>query len=266
MNTALKKISRKSILEHEDKTEKVMSSEVVIGLNSELNSELNDEPMSKSTPRPVIEIPNQSAQDAHVFCTFGGRIPDGFRQAFSASERIDLLDLVLAPMTEGLVTLAWLQLTPGSTVASQITRLRECVGNSPVIIMSDIPNDMEALAAFSVAAKGYCNTHAGAEVLLKIASVVEQGGIWIGESIMQRLLNAPVEITSNVLELDVAWGKDLSLREKQVAKEVAAGASNKEIAQKLVITERTVKAHVGAVLEKLHLKSRLQLALLVKGG
>jgi DNA-binding NarL/FixJ family response regulator len=133
--------------------------------------------------------------------------------------------------------------------------------------MSDLPNDMEALAVFSVMAKAYCNTDAGVEVLLNIASVVEQGGIWIGESIMQKLLGASGISEEQKLEKVLGqWSKLLTGRELEVAKAIAIGLSNKEIATKMGITERTVKAHVGSVLDKLQLKNRLQLALHVKDG
>ena len=48
-----------------------------------------------------------------------------------------------------------------------------------------------------------------------------------------------------------------------MARAVAEGASNKEIARGLGITERTIKLHVGAVLEKLGVRDRLQIALIV---
>jgi DNA-binding NarL/FixJ family response regulator len=51
-------------------------------------------------------------------------------------------------------------------------------------------------------------------------------------------------------------------RNRRVA---CAGASNKEIARQLGITERTVKAHVGAMLEKLGARDRLKLALIING-
>ena len=57
----------------------------------------------------------------------------------------------------------------------------------------------------------------------------------------------------------------LSAREKDVARAVAAGKSNKEVAKELDITERTVKAHLSAVFEKLHVRDRLQLVLVFSG-
>ena len=57
----------------------------------------------------------------------------------------------------------------------------------------------------------------------------------------------------------------LSPREEEVLREIAQGASNKEIARQLDITERTVKAHVSAMLEKLGARDRLQLSLIFNG-
>lgn len=56
-------------------------------------------------------------------------------------------------------------------------------------------------------------------------------------------------------------GRPLTPREQEVVRLIAAGASNKEIAQRLAITERTVKAHLTSTFEKLGLSSRLQLAI-----
>ncbi len=158
----------------------------------------------------------------------------------------------------------WVQLNAGSSIAAQIKPLRLKLPDVPIVCMSDLPNDLEALAVFSVLAKGYCNTHAGAEVLRHIASVAAQGGVWIGESIMQKLLGLPTELPSLDSVVEALWSQQLSAREKQVAKAIATGSINREIADQMGITERTVKAHITAILEKLQLKSRMQLVLIVK--
>ncbi len=62
-----------------------------------------------------------------------------------------------------------------------------------------------------------------------------------------------------------AWQEKLTERELQVARLIAQGASNKEIARQLDITERTVKAHVAALLEKCSARDRLQLSLIFNG-
>src|SRR5262249_62167935 len=55
----------------------------------------------------------------------------------------------------------------------------------------------------------------------------------------------------------------ITLREREIVQLLSAGASNKEIAKKLAVTERTVKAHLTAVFRKLGISGRLQLALFV---
>jgi DNA-binding NarL/FixJ family response regulator len=76
--------------------------------------------------------------------------------------------------------------------------------------------------------------------------------------------------TTNLLQRSETAGRGdismLSAREDQVAKAVAAGLSNKEVASRLNISERTVKAHLGAVFEKLEVRDRLQLVLFLSAG
>jgi DNA-binding NarL/FixJ family response regulator len=81
---------------------------------------------------------------------------------------------------------------------------------------------------------------------------------------MQRLLVGTARLPE-AAPAPVDWAAPLTERERQVAQAVAAGASNKEIARQLGITERTIKAHTGAIFEKLAVRDRLQLSLLVHG-
>jgi DNA-binding NarL/FixJ family response regulator len=57
----------------------------------------------------------------------------------------------------------------------------------------------------------------------------------------------------------------LSDRERQVAQLVASGSSNREVAEQLSISERTAKAHLTSIFEKLGLRDRLQLSLKING-
>jgi DNA-binding NarL/FixJ family response regulator len=105
-------------------------------------------------------------------------------------------------------------------------------------------------------------------VLQQVATVVQQGGLWIGENLMLRLLRATARVPvpeSARVEDPMAWAELLTDREREVAITLAKGASNKEIGRTLGITDRTVKAHVGAILEKLHVRDRLQLSLIING-
>lgn len=197
----------------------------------------------------------------HLFISSSANLLDSWRQAFPYAFSNSL---EASAVSDGAADMIWLRLSADSTVAQQIAKVRLHFPSHALVVMSDMPNDLEALAVFSATGRGYCNTHAGREVLENVAGVVSQGGLWIGESIMQRLLNAPVSpVVLGALSSKV-WANKLTEREVEVAKAIALGCSNKEIALQMVITERTVKAHVGAIFEKLQVRDRLQLALLVK--
>ena len=121
------------------------------------------------------------------------------------------------------------------------------------------------MAALAAGAAGYCNGHAAPEVLRQVATVVENGGIWVGRGLMQRFLAASARLLPEIEVDEQAWRSVLTPREQEAAILLAKGASNKEIARQLDITERTVKAHVGAMLEKLGARDRLQLSLIING-
>lgn len=151
--------------------------------------------------------------------------------------------------------------------AGVLAQARQMFGDDAIcVVLADIPDDEQALACFAAGARGYCNTHAVPDLLRQVADVVAQGGLWIGETLMQRLLRGTTQLLSaQPPAAKVAWGTTLTKREREVAQAVAAGASNKEVARQFNITERTVKAHVGAILEKLGVRDRLQLAIIVNG-
>jgi len=135
-------------------------------------------------------------------------------------------------------------------------------GDAPVVVVSNIPNEREAMSAMVAGAHGYCHAWSSPEQLREVAQVVSRGGYWVGQALMARLIGV---VTKNQPVLDELPG-ELSEREAEVAREVVAGRSNKEIARALGITERTVKAHLGAVFAKLGVRDRLQLALRLTGN
>jgi DNA-binding NarL/FixJ family response regulator len=161
--------------------------------------------------------------------------------------------------------LVWLLLPAGQQAAATIGRLRKALTGRSLIVLADEPSEDEAMDALSAGAAGYCNGHAAPQVLLQVAAVVENGGVWIGQSLMQRFLAASARLLPEPAAEKNSWRTSLTPREQEVAAALAKGASNKEIARQLDITERTVKAHVGATFEKLGARDRLQLSLIING-
>lgn len=150
---------------------------------------------------------------------------------------------------------------------------RENPGAALAVVSSE-PDDVEALAAFEAGARGYCHAFATPAMLQEVSLVLRHGGWWIGPALMARVLTRlasglPASLTAGPAERSVPDPlvyPALSSRESEVAREVVDGLSNREIAWKLGVTERTVKAHLGAIFAKLDVRDRLQLALKMAGA
>lgn len=153
--------------------------------------------------------------------------------------------------------LVWLQLCDELSFM-QIQSLSAM--GAKVIAMTAIEDPQEARRALEVGASGYVHYLAAPEVLVQVAGVIATGGMWLGAELMRQLVLATSGIRPPAAQLktDLSF---LTTREKAVAELVAAGKSNKEVARELDITERTVKAHLSAVFEKLKVRDRLQLVL-----
>ncbi len=135
-----------------------------------------------------------------------------------------------------------------------------------IIAMGRQPSDDEGIAVLRVGARGYCNVHIDPRLLAKAVDTVQMGEVWVGRRLIDRL----VALVGNPVatRADADYGVDLdplTAREQEIALHIGGGCSNKVIAQRLGITERTVKAHLGSVFSKLGVRDRLQLALLVTG-
>lgn len=156
--------------------------------------------------------------------------------------------------------LIWVMLGDTFTLAHIV---RWVAAGARVIGLTQAENPHQAKQVLEAGASGYLHYLAVVPVLQQVSQVVEVGGLWLGVDLMRQLVFATATIISPPSEkvhLDL-----LSAREQDVAKAVAAGKSNKEVARALDITERTVKAHLSAVFEKLHVRDRLHLVLVLSG-
>ena len=194
---------------------------------------------------------------APVFLSHDARCRETWRAAFP--------DLVLGQLSQPLAGgLVWALQPTGANPETLVKQLRLKLAAVPLVILADEPGEDGALAALAAGASGYCNGHAAAPVLLQVAAAIYNGGVWVGQGLMQRLLAATARLSGPSVG-DAPWRATLTPREQEAAQLLAQGASNKEIARQLDITERTVKAHVGAMLEKLGARDRLQLSLIING-
>ena len=169
----------------------------------------------------------------------------------------------------GLESLLWLDLSLAGVPAWAAPDWARLLDQShfKLVACSSSPTDEEGIAALDAGCSAYCHAYSDPATLVQIKQVVEAGQIWIGSSLMQKLIrgaklaNRPDQV--KLVEED--WCVDLTPREKEVAVFAANGASNQLISRNCAISERTVKAHLSAVFQKLNITDRLQLALRVHG-
>lgn len=135
-------------------------------------------------------------------------------------------------------------------------------GGLQIVVASTHPGDPEGQRALVAGAVGYVHAYMPVEALDRVLRHVMTGEIWVGKSMLSRMLS---QIGQAVPEPDQGWARDLTVRERDVARYVAQGHSNPSIAESLGITERTVRAHISAIFEKLGVTDRLMLALRVHG-
>ena len=142
--------------------------------------------------------------------------------------------------------------------------IRRSLPSARFFLLSDQPDEEEGLAFLKLGIVGYSNTYISPERFETALRVVEAGGVWLGQKIIRQLMLQThfkaSEADPHILEQRLAA---LTRMERKVTELVARGLTNLEIAAELNITERTVKAHLTAIYEKVHVGNRLSLALLV---
>lgn len=127
-----------------------------------------------------------------------------------------------------------------------------------VIILTTFMEDEEIFDSLKHGASGYLLKDATPETIIEAIKTAVLGGTIIEPNVASILVKhlKPVHIGSNDLKIE-----SLTSREHEIAKAIAAGLSNKEIAEQLFVSEGTVKNHLTNILVKLELRDRTQLAI-----
>lgn len=159
----------------------------------------------------------------------------------------------------------WLHMNEDRQVwlTNTIGLIQQKYSQAKIIVLANAPNQAEALYVLSLGVVAYAHAYSPAKLLLEIKTVINNGGVWMGQDLLKRLIEVSTSLAGNAENQVNQHLTLLTKREKQVALEAAKGLSNKEIARILNITERTVKAHLSSTFERLKAKDRLHLALML---
>lgn len=151
-------------------------------------------------------------------------------------------------------------------VMDGIEATRKITASSPrskVLILTTFDLDEYAFAALNAGASGFLLKDAEPTDLINAIRTISRGDAVIAPRMTRRLLDTfaahmptqptPMSAPNNV--------DKLTPREREVLIQVAAGRSNSEIAERLVLAETTVKTHLGRILNKLELRDRVQVVI-----
>lgn len=199
-----------------------------------------------------------------VFITEKGFYSPRWCQAFPDATILDM-ELLAEPFVQpGLI---WI-LTGIPGWEAQIQHLT--AQGHTVVALTRRPQMDELRLALTAGARGYLEALSSHHILSQAAQTISAGGMWLPAELVTHMIG----LLSPIMEKNASVNQDtttatgvlerLTGREREVVHEVLKGSSNKRIALALNITERTVKAHLSSVFEKLGARDRMHLMLLAR--
>lgn len=127
--------------------------------------------------------------------------------------------------------------------------------DTSIVFLTVHDQDDRLFAAIRAGAKGYLLKNVALSNLLAYLRGIEQGEVAISLTMTSQIFKEFLRLRPPT-EASTLDGVELTWREEEVLRELAAGATNQEIAEHLVIAENTVKVHVHHILSKLNLRNR----------
>lgn len=187
---------------------------------------------------------------------FLGSEPD-IRVVGEAGGGAQALDLLAEMEAEGRrpdVIVMDLQMAPVDGIEST-RRIRALYGDMKVVALTSFAEEERVHAALQAGAAGYVLKDSDADDVAAAVRAAHRGEVQIDSLVAQRLMSSLHHTDTD------RRASELTSRELDVLRLVAAGKPNKQIAAELTISERTARTHVSRILRKLRLSSRTQAAL-----
>ena len=140
---------------------------------------------------------------------------------------------------------------PGVGGIEAIEQIKKLALPLEIVILTTYDDDDMIVRGLRAGARGYLLKDAGRKALFDSIRAAHRGELLLPSSVAERVM-------THLEEPKAAHHQDLSARELQVLALMADGAANKQIAGRLEITERTVKAHATSIFMKLEVSSRAE--------
>ncbi len=147
-----------------------------------------------------------------------------------------------------------MEVPPGTDLPAPVTHT---LGHSPrpVLVISLRPDTLQALSAVQAGAAGYLHALAHPERITAALAALGRGQVWLNMETLRALTRSAGKGVADHLP------ETLTDRERAIVAELATGATNREIANRLHISENTVKSHLKNIYDKFGVRDRTSLIL-----
>ena len=150
----------------------------------------------------------------------------------------------------------------GENALTFITELKETAKNARILILTGLNDSSTHRRAIKLGAMGVVLKDQAAEVLINAIRKVHSGEVWIDRAMVGDVLTEMVRGGPDPASLQI---DSLTDRERQVIKLIAEGLRNKQIGERLYISETTVTHHLSSIFSKLGVSDRLELVIFAFG-
>lgn len=133
-----------------------------------------------------------------------------------------------------------------------------------IVVLTASEEDDHLISALKNGARAYILKGVAARELLRILRIVAAGESYVPPALAASLLLEMHEVGRQSPKPPENPLNDLTERERQILEGMASGLSNKEIGQKLFLSEKTVKHYITNILQKLQVRNRVEAALLAQ--
>lgn len=176
----------------------------------------------------------------------GGSLDDAIRLACELLPDLVLLDIGI----------------PGGGIQAARTIASACPATKIVMLTASVEDD-DLLAALKAGAQGYVLKGVSARELARVVRAVNEGERYVTPTLAASLL-AEMAGGRQTTRAPASPLDELTERERQILECVAAGLSNKEVGQRLYLSEKTVKHYMTNILQKLQVRNRVEAAMLAQ--
>lgn len=135
------------------------------------------------------------------------------------------------------------------------------VPKSKVVILYNPNSSFDQTEALKLGVTGIVGTNQSPRVLTRAIKQVSEGDVWLNQKLIAKLISGNDNIESNKNGGGIYNDDELTAREIEVVEMIALGLKNKDISDKLYISEATVRHHLSSIYSKLNIDDRLNLAI-----